>query len=637
MKNLVFLLILLISFLQISAQIDCSENVIVHCNEIVFESTLDGSNEEYNYCVNNAIFEQSGNEQVFELHIPVNTMVHFVLTATPDPNLDLNLIILEDGCDLVSCVGENLSATIGGEDFMIMLDAGNYFLIVDSPGWNNISDNSDFTLSVDCMDILDVPECENENIPDIYCGQTVEGSLMIDSPPYYNVNSYCDFDNQNAFEDSYKLTLDVETEVQLELSSNDFDISLFVLNGCDLMDCFQASSSSGAEILNGWLPAGEYVIVIDGFTESANTPTGEYVLTLDCLNYNLDCTSFESISCGDVIQSDTGYPGFGFNNNLFWCVAGDYVGYEKTYSVNFQFATTAQIMLTNFNSINHDVFITSQCDPSDCLEDENGNDDYGANAGDEDFIFDFPAGSYFIHVDASNGSGSFELQLNCIEETLDCASAMSIEFGDTVFGSTSQNSATQSNVQYYCFPEIGPTDGFEEIYILVVEEESAIRIQCEDTKANVDPDVFILTDCGDLESCYTDPSGLIIYGANPGDEDFMTTLPPGTYYIIVDSFNGGGGYVLTLDGEIISSVQNVREGEIKIAPNPVWNTLQVDIPREFSDAYQLRIVSISGKEVMSFTSQALKHTIQTTTINSGMYMLILENEESKFVNRFVKI
>jgi len=110
---------------------------------------------------------------------------------------------------------------------------------------------------------------------------------------------------------------------------------------------------------------------------------------------------------------------------------------------------------------------------------------------------------------------------------LDCSGAISIDCDVIYFAN---NSGVPNNVEYYC--GLGwPETGGEIVFVFDVTEHSTVTCSLA---GNFDHDVFLLASCNE-DDC-------LAYG------DVKLTSPvlsPGTYYVVVDGYNGAsGGFVL---------------------------------------------------------------------------------------------
>ncbi len=553
MRTLLTFVLLVSTFHYSTGQFNCSENIVLHCNDIVMESTIDGIDQEQNYC-NFDVFEQGGNEQIFNLHVPYFTSINFTLEITPNPDFNLNIIILSADCNVDECIAAEIGVTPGDEDFTIELLAGNYFVVVDGEYFGGAPANSDFTLGVECFDVIETIPCANSTGPILDCGDSVVGSLgIIAGIVQNNLSSYCGTNNQHAFEDHYIFYNNIWTELEIQATSSDFDVNVFLLNSCDPNDCVSGfnGNTTGNELASVIIPPGNYTIIVDGSTLEALTPEGNYTLTLNCLNQELDCSSPIFMECNASYSGTTEDIGSIQNNTTSWCGKNGYIGYEDTYEIVIEEEILVNFVLTlDSGSGNHDIYITKDCDDQDCVPDEFGQIDYGATPGDEDFNFLFQPGVYFVHVDTEDGFGTYTLTLSCSEE-LDCSKALTIECGDVVSNKTEMLSVGQTNVMDYCQSGFGDEIGYEQIYKLELTVPRLVDIKAFALTGGLNIDVFILTDCSDRTSCLLGDTGGEIAGYNSGDEDFSVYLESGTYYIIVDSRDSRGAFQLSIGCNIL--------------------------------------------------------------------------------------
>ena len=109
---------------------------------------------------------------------------------------------------------------------------------------------------------------------------------------------------------------------------------------------------------------------------------------------------------------------------------------------------------------------------------------------------------------------------------LDCSAAVSTSCEGLYQGDTT---GAPSNVTYYNCKGWGES-GPEEVYVLTTEAAGDIVATLSDMSVDLDLDVFILSSCDNM-SC-------LAYGDNAAK---LRNVPPGTYYIVVDGYEGASG------------------------------------------------------------------------------------------------
>ncbi len=136
---------------------------------------------------------------------------------------------------------------------------------------------------------------------------------------------------------------------------------------------------------------------------------------------------------------------------------------------------------------------------------------------------------------------------NCFDGDIVC--------GDTISGTTVDGSLN-FDVYSCCNWEEG---GKEKIYRFTLDQWTRVDFSFESLGADLD--MFILTDCADSNSC-------IAYG----DNEIVKDLDPGTYYLVIDGYNGSEGEFSFSFSCLFSCVDEEITGDI----DEVGNTTNGD-------------------------------------------------------------
>jgi len=116
---------------------------------------------------------------------------------------------------------------------------------------------------------------------------------------------------------------------------------------------------------------------------------------------------------------------------------------------------------------------------------------------------------------------------------LDCSNAIAIQCGEVIEG---DNTTSPNNVELYSCVGWNESGG-EDVYEIILDDYYLLNIVITDLEADLN--VFLLTDC--------DEATCTAYGSTTISGEFN----PGTYYIVVDGYNGAASpYTLTVDCEI---------------------------------------------------------------------------------------
>jgi hypothetical protein len=102
--------------------------------------------------------------------------------------------------------------------------------------------------------------------------------------------------------------------------------------------------------------------------------------------------------------------------------------------------------------------------------------------------------------------------------------------------------------------------------------------------------------------------------------------------------NQSGGVVLYTQNSLNSIGEDlVSELNAKIYPNPFKDYVTLEIDKEISDGkVQLTIYDLSGKEIIVNTLESQTSTINTSTISSGFYTMILSHKKGRKMFKLIK-
>ena len=252
------------------------------------------------------------------------------------------------------------------------------------------------------------------------------------------------------------------------------------------------------------------------------------------------CAEAEPIQCGDFLALETSV-GAGNELNVYPnCSNGTFAGQDKVYVFNKTTAGDIQIGLEIITpGLDLDLFLLAgDCSQVHCLRSSTTNNVLTNNEG--IVLEDAPIGTYYIVVDGqfSNSNGQFNLELSC--GYLDCTEAQSLTCGEAF---SYNNMYGNDDVSLYgCDGNIYNVEnnGPEVVHHFTNTEAGIVTIILEDLDENLE--LFLLRDC-DRGECME-------YSQNSGTSDEIITafLEPGTYYVVVDGYNGAvSDYTLTVD------------------------------------------------------------------------------------------
>jgi len=455
--------------------------------------------------------------------------------------------------------------------------------------------------------------CQNATV--INCGDTISannssGSNRAGSWPCLGDYSY------NGPEAVYLLSLPDGAQVDITLQPDNgffaWDAALVVLPALD-GDCYPATArgcsdanlDGGAEQLAGVLPAGDYYLVVDGYTDLFTSGQGDFQLTVtctpcsscndadgdgyfgfspadcpcgsdcndsdplrnpgaredcgnavdeDCDGQAVDpcpgCTSNLTISCGEAnsTSTDSGtsllddYCGSGYD---LWD------GKEYIFAITPPSDTTVAVTIGDMGGQQLDAFVLdafaddSTCNQGRCL------DMSAYTTGTQQLAFYARADhTYFVAVDGRNGDGgSFTYSFTCQAEQ--CPAGDTLTCGGTVTGDTSADSNHLSAYQGLPWSLLGADHG----YTIQTTEPAQITLVLNVTAGGTPPDLalVVLADDGQGSCGPTDAIAISDYtqddSENPPEQLTFTAQPNTAYHVVVDGLRqeDAGSYTLRAD------------------------------------------------------------------------------------------
>lgn len=251
------------------------------------------------------------------------------------------------------------------------------------------------------------------------------------------------------------------------------------------------------------------------------------------------CDEATVISCGDYLPNEstigagnqiTSYPG---------ATGASMLGPDRVYVFEKTSAGDLQVGLEIMTpGLNMDLFLlTGDCGNYTVV----GSSTYSNNATNNEGIVleDAPNGTYYIIVDqgAAGVGGNYRLELSC--GYLDCSQRVPLSCG-TPYNGTNLGGADDVST-YTCGPQLNvENNGPEIVHTFTTTESGIVTIDLTNLSANLE--LFLLSECS-RRSC-------LQYSQNSGtsSEQIIRNLPAGTYYVVVDGYNGAiSNYNLTVD------------------------------------------------------------------------------------------
>ncbi|TXF89423.1 T9SS type A sorting domain-containing protein [Neolewinella aurantiaca] len=251
------------------------------------------------------------------------------------------------------------------------------------------------------------------------------------------------------------------------------------------------------------------------------------------------CDEATVISCGDYLPNETTI-GAGNQITSYPGATGALMqGPDRVYVFEKSSAGDLQVGLEIMTpGLNMDLFLlTGDCGNYTVV----GSSTYSNNATNNEGIVleDAPNGTYYIIVDqgAAGIGGNYRLELSC--GYLDCSQRVPLSCGTPYNGTNA--GGTDDVSTYTCGPQLNvENNGPEIVHTFTTTESGLVTIDLTNLSANLE--LFLLSECS-RRSC-------LQYSQNSGtsSEQIVRNLPAGTYYVVVDGYNGAiSNYNLTVD------------------------------------------------------------------------------------------
>lgn len=251
------------------------------------------------------------------------------------------------------------------------------------------------------------------------------------------------------------------------------------------------------------------------------------------------CDEATVVSCGDYLPGETT---IGAGNQLTSYPGATGVvmqGTDRVYVFEKITAGDLQVGLEiTTPNLNMDLFLlTGDCNNYQVV----GSSTYSNNQTNNEGIVleDAPNGTYYIVVDApfAGPGGDYRLELSC--GYLDCSDRVPLTCG-TVYNGTNAGGTDDVSI-YTCGSTLNvENNGPEIVHSFTITESGPVTVALSGLSANLE--LFLLDECS-RRSC-------LAYSQHPGTspESITRVLPAGTYYVVVDGYNGAvSEYSLVVD------------------------------------------------------------------------------------------
>lgn len=320
------------------------------------------------------------------------------------------------------------------------------------------------------------------------------------------------------------------------------------------------------------------------------------------------CNEAVPIQCGDFLAYET-TVGAGNNINSYpGCSSSSYLGPDRVYVLNKTSAGDLQIGLEIMTpGLNLDIFLLSgNCSQVTCLRSSTTSNTQTNNEG--IVLEDAPIGTYYIVVDSktANAQGEYRLEVNC--GYLYCGNAIpltcGVSFSHNNFNGNDDVSLYGCDNNIYNVENNGP----EVVHYFTTTSAGPVTINLTGLSANLE--LFLLRSC-DRGDCVT-------FSQNNGNsnEQISTYLPAGTYYVVVDGYNGAtSNYNLTVN---CSSACNFQLTNVTSTPTACGQS-NGSITLTSSGGSPTYIVYFNGPVSGTFTTNS--NTCTINNLPAGTYVI----------------
>lgn len=251
------------------------------------------------------------------------------------------------------------------------------------------------------------------------------------------------------------------------------------------------------------------------------------------------CDEASVIHCGDYLPNETTRGAGNQIINYPGTSGGLQQGPDRVYTFQKTSAGDLQVGLEIMTpGLNMNLFlVTGDCSDYRVVGASTTSNNQTNNEG--IVLEDAPNGTYYIIVDApaAGPGGDYRLELSC--GYLDCSERVPLTCGVTYNGTNADGTDDVST--YTCGPVLNvENNGPEIVHTFTVTESGPVNINLTGLSANLE--LFLLSEC--------DRGRCLQYSQEPGTnpEHISRDLAPGTYYVVVDGYNGAiSDYSLTVD------------------------------------------------------------------------------------------
>ena len=534
------LVIILFTHFTLHAQV---EFVDVDCGTVFHGTTIDSTSDfnfqNFSVCAPDKGYDSG--DQAYRWIRPDGKNAATITLDILDPSADLDLLVFFDPSGMQNpptiCLRTSSVLTVGNEEIVEIpagTSAGTYWLIVDGSSLGEVQE-SDYILTIDCGKTYDT----------LPCNEVITGTTKNRINKYDNYND-CFTELIKVYTAGDRLyRFDVAEQAQYDISLSildNVDLDLFVLSSAEIDgqmcpdSCLLKSDETvgSTEEISGLFAPGTYWVVVDG-NETPAFPDniveeGDFTISLNCGKI------FSTIACGEkVIDSTTNNVNSYNNEDYADCLpaefTSDYLAGDHLIRLDLDQADLVTIMLENLGSANLDLFlmeneIVNDMDcPGTCIE-------MSSDMGDDMIQASLDSGTYWLIVDALSDEGAFEITVTCETKTF-----QDISCGDAIVNDLINKVNNYDSTDYQgCMFDTFLYDFGDDLYRLVLEENTDITITMSGA---TDLSLGLFASETNSETQELCPGSCLDFSDIIGvqTEVITASLPPGTYWIIVDYFS----------------------------------------------------------------------------------------------------
>jgi|GEM_PF-7014106 len=447
-----------------------------------------------------------------------------ISTCHPNTNFGARLTVFSGQCDGLLCIGrDNQFCGSKGQITFPTIIGETYYIIVDG-----YFQQGSYTISRSCAAPASNDVCSAAIL--LPCASTIPGSTQQSANDPYVPS--CGYGSSPGV--WYKIIGSGEVSRISTCTQNNFDTYLQVFSGsCFDLSCLGSNNNYcglGSQVSISTEVDSIYYVLVNGYGSNGQ---GDFQISHDCTEpiEGDECETAIYIPCDTTLLGNTSLASFDpqspqcsntFNNSSgIWY---KFIGNGKI----------TEISVTGLSGFDSQISVYSgACNGLDCVT---GDNNWNDNTSFVSFIT-LPGIEYYIKVHGFYSQGEFSLSRSCKISSDVCSSAIEIQCGETLTG-TSVNStidnlpvcngqAIQSGSVWYKIAGNGQ-----------VNEISVCSMFDYDTKISVYKNQYDYTDDCDVEKiCVTSNDDFCGLGSRVS----FPTLDGAKYFILVSGYDGATG------------------------------------------------------------------------------------------------